>query len=89
MLLRRTAAALLASVLAAALPAPAAAQPPPRGATAAPSGVDRARAQIAQGDYADAEKTIAPLLRAAASRAEATLLQAEIELRTGRYAEAA
>ncbi|AKT42296.1 tetratricopeptide repeat protein [Chondromyces crocatus] len=50
--------------------------------------LSRARAAIDRGEYADAEKEVTPLLRDAASRAEATLLKAEIELRTGRYDEA-
>ena len=90
--LRRSAvAALFVAAAAASAAAPAAAQPSAPGAAASPasSGLDRARAQVARGDYADAEKAIAPLLKGGASRAEATLLQAEIELRTGRYEQAA
>lgn len=80
------AAAVLAAAAATALaaPAPALAQQP----AAAPAGITRARGLVDRGEYADAAKEIAPLLKGGASRAEALLLQAEIELRTGRYDEA-
>ena len=93
--LRRTLAAALLTVAATAGAPPALAQPaPPPPAPAEPAAASpelaRARALIVRGEYADAEKQLAaPLKKAGAERAQATLAKAEIELLTGRYDDAA
>ncbi|WP_156041312.1 tetratricopeptide repeat protein [Chondromyces apiculatus] len=70
--------------------APTAPAPAASAATGAAAGAaaDRVRSLIDRGDYADAEKELAPLLRAGTARSDALLFKAEIELRTGRYDEA-
>ncbi|MCC6554084.1 MAG: tetratricopeptide repeat protein, partial [Polyangiaceae bacterium] len=86
------AAALFTAAAPARAQIPAPPTPPPdaaQGSAASPE-LGRARGLMARGEYAEAEKLLAgPLKKAGAERVQALLAQAEIQLATGRYDDAA